>query len=493
MPHSISNRHSIIIRAIACPIALTVGGAPLSASAQVQTTAPVRACESFAGQTYYNVAVTSATAVPAADGLPAYCKVSGTERGTEHDIEVRMPDNWQRRYVQRGGGGFDGILQPVRKGDAALLSGAVQGANNGGHRDPTGEVLFDNPRVTERYAHGAILTATRFGKAITEAYYGAAPDYSYYEGCSNGGRGALNAAAKYGSEFDGVVAAAPTFNLVGQVSMWTAMSELQMPNRDQFNAINAAAVAKCDLLDGARDGIVANLNACEFDPARDIPAEVGLTPAQLTAMKVIMEGVQTTDGTRLYSGFGAGNLNFGAPIVPMFGVGHMRNVVLNDHNWSAADFKPDDYLNEIAQVLEGNYQFSAAIPDLVQFMNKHGKIIIWHGADDAMLSHNDTIRTWQQLGAAGGAGLLRDNARLYIAPGVNHCAGGPGADHIEALNAMMDWVENGKAPSTLVASKVDQATDATKFTRPLCEFPGYPQYNGSGDSNSADSFTCVTP
>ena len=147
-----------------------------------------------------------------------------------------------------------------------LSSGAVQTANNGGHRDPSGAIFLNNPLVVQRYAHTAILTATQFGKAVTNAYYGQEPKYSYYEGCSNGGRGALNAAAKYGDEFDGVIAGAPTRNLTGQIEQWTRASALTLPSVAKLTAINAAAVAKCDALDGATDGIVSNWQACKFDP-----------------------------------------------------------------------------------------------------------------------------------------------------------------------------------------------------------------------------------
>jgi hypothetical protein len=465
----------------------------LSASPATATRKPAVSCESLSGKSFYNVAITGATRVAAAYPVPGYCRVTGTENGTQHDIEIRLPDEWHERYVQRGGGGFDGSIPPVGARNIALSAGAVQGANNGGHRDPTGAVLLNNPRAVERYAHGAILTATRFGKAVTQAYYGRPTRYAYYEGCSNGGRGAFNAAAKYGTEFNGIVAAAPTLNLTGQIAEWTHAAALHMPSREQFAQIHAAALAKCDAADGLKDGILSNWQGCAFDPLHDIPADVGLTAEQMMAVQTLLQDLKAPDGRVLYSAYGLGDLGLGAPAFGLFGVGQMRNIVFNDPNWSPATFDPTTSLPQISAVIDTQYQFTASIGGLIQFMHGGGKIIVWHGADDGLLSHRDTIRTWQQVADAAGSETMRTNSRLYIAPGVNHCAGGDGADTIDMLTPMMKWVEQGEAPATLTASKLDAKTGATRFTRPLCLYPGYPRYTGSGDVNDARSFECAVP
>jgi hypothetical protein len=475
----------LTITALRC--ALILGVAPM---AQSMERAPTVSCDALVGNTYYNIAVTAAVRVAASGSVPAYCKVSGHEPGTDHDLEVRLPDYWLGRYVQRGGGGFDGSIPPPALSTGALQAGAVQGANNGGHRDPTGAVLRDNPRAVDRYSHGAILAATRFGKAVTRAYYGRYPEYSYYEGCSNGGRGALNAAAKYGNEFDGVVAVAPTINLTGQIAQWTGAAALTMPSAGQFAQVHAAAVAQCDALDGAKDGIIANWQACQFDAARHIPRGVGLTSAQVHAIRAIMNDVKRADGSTLYSGFGFGDLGPGAPAYGMFGTGQMRSIVLNDASWMPEQFNLEQHQPMISAVIDARHQFSASPAGLTQFMHGGGKIIVWHGSDDALLSHKDTIRTWLEVNRVAGAALARANSRLYIAPGVQHCSGGPGADNIDALAALMSWVEQGKAPGTLLARKLDR-TGAVQLSRPLCEYPAWPRYNGKGDVNDAGNFSCT--
>lgn len=454
--------------------------------------APSAACESIQGRTYVNVNVVAAVAVAASGAIPAYCKVSGTEAGTQHDIELRLPTEWSRRLVQEGGGGFDGRLAAINPaGNVPLSLGAVQAVNNGGHRDPSGAVLLNNPLVVQRYAHTAIITANRFAKQVATAYYGQAPAFTYYQGCSNGGRGALNAAAKYGVDFDGVIAAAPSRNLVGQIAQWTRAAALALPSPGKLTAVAAAAIAKCDALDGASDGIVSNWGACTFNPAADVPATVGLTAGEATSVAALMTDIALANGTKIYSGFGIGDMAAWRDRYASLGIGYIRNIVLNDATWSAAAFDVDSHFPVITNVIEGTYQFSATASGLAQFLNSGKKVMVWHGSDDALLSHRDTIRTWKEVTDLAGATSAQANSRLYIVPGVNHCGGGPGADTFDLLTPMVEWVESGKAPGTIVSVKVDRTTGKTQFARPLCVHPAFPKYKGTGDVNSADSFSCA--
>lgn len=445
----------------------------------------VLACGDLAGKTLGGVQITAAVSVPATATLPTFCKVNGTEIGTEHDIEVRLPEMWTQRFVQQGGGGFDGSIPAVGATNVALAAGAVLTANNGGHRDSSGNILLNNEPVTQRYAHTAILTATKFGKAVAERYYDREPSYAYYQGCSNGGRGALNAAAKYGGEFDAVIAGAPTMNLSGQIEQWTRVSKLTMPTNPQLAAISAAAVDKCDALDGIRDGTVSNWAACQFDPTVDVPESVGLSGSEAQAVKSLMTDLKLANGTTIYSGFGTGQLSgfFG-----FLGVGHMRNVVLNDATWDPASFDVDTYYPIITAAIDRKYGFSASASGLADFMKNGKKIVVWHGADDGLLSHKDTLRTWETVKVATGAAAA--NSKMYIAGGVNHCSGGSGADRFDLLTPTMAWVEKGVEPGVITASKV--TNDVTQFTRPLCEYPAFPKYKGSGDVNSAASYSCST-
>lgn len=483
---SIRPATSSALMALAAVAVVGCGGGD-DAPGETATLAPQAACSSLVGKTFQNVNIIAAVDVAASGAIPAYCKVSGTEAGTEHDIEVRLPTAWHRRFVQQGGGGFDGSIPNVsnRGTNVALSSGAMQAANNGGHRSPSGGAFAGNPLVVQRYAHTAIITTTLFSKAVAATYYGEAPRYSYYEGCSNGGRGALNAAAKYGSEFDGIIAGAPTRNLPGQIETWTRQSILTMPSDAKLAAVSGAAIEKCDALDGAADGIVSNWKACSFDPTTDVPASVGLTPAEAASVKSLMQDLKLAGGETIYSGYGLGTISSGTAL----GVGHMRNIVLNDPGWDPGTFNVETYYPTITNVINGQYQFSASEAGLAQFLRANKKVMIWHGSTDGMLSHNDTIRTWKQVTDATGDAIAQANSRLYVPAGVNHCGGGAGADRFDLLTPLIAWVEQGKTPETPVARRVD-AAGATVFSRPMCVHPQFAKYKGTGDVASADNWIC---
>ncbi len=510
------------VTAFSLATVMVAGGAALATAAESGVRAagaaltPAADCAALGALTLADVQVTAATEVAATASVPGYCRILGTEVGTEHDLEVRLPDEWLNRYVQNGGGGFDGRIPSIP--DSQLSLGAVAAANNGGHRDPSGAALLGNPEAQARYAHTAIETTARFSKELAARYYGAVPvkaraygnafghangtvnqgrgatpfnartaepSYSYYVGCSNGGRGALNAAAKYSDEFDGVIAGAPTQNLDGQIAAWTRMAKLALPSAEEVAAIEAVIVAKYDALDGLKDGIVSNMEAVDFNPSTDIPAEIGLTAAETEAVAAVMSDV-VAFGETIYSRYsvpGAGD-RYG------LGVGHMRNLVLNDPTWDPSTFDIQTYLPTIQEAI-GTLGSNASAQGLADFMDEGKKVMVWHGTADPLLSENDTVREWYEVREAAGDSVADDNSRLYLAPGVAHCRGGEGADNFDLLPAMIDWVEGDLAPGTVIASKLDPATGAALFTRPLCEYPTYPRYSGVGDTNDAASFDCV--
>ena len=463
------------------------------------TEQPVLACAGLLNTPFTKAAVTAAKAVPATDQLPAYCEVLATEIGSTHDMRVLLPETWSRRFYQQGGGGMDGVIPELisqkvtatQGGRAALKAGAVVLGNNGGHRDPTGAALLDNPNATERYAHTAIGIARDFGEALALAYYGKSTRFAYYQGCSNGGRGALNAAAKYSTKFDAVVAGSPTRSDPGVTAQWLRLSQSPLPPYDKLKAVAAAAVAKCDMLDAAADGIISNWRACEFDPASDVPIALGLTPAQAVAIKSLMSDLQLSNGVTVYSGYGFGfgdkSMKFSGKLYEFLGLGYMRYIVLNEPHWEAANFTVEAYFERIRSILQDRYQFDAETAGLKQFLDSGKKILVWHGSEDTIDSHRDTIRKWDELESAAGV-PARQNARLFVLPGVQHCGGGVGADTFDPFTAMVNWVEKGVAPDDLLASKLDSLP---VLSRPVCRHPAYPRYRGAGDVNLAENYRCT--
>jgi len=443
-------------------------------------------CSDLALDPYGGATITSATLIPADGTTPAYCKVIATA-GKQTDIEVRLPDYWQKRFLHIGGGGFDGTVPNLNAYATQLQQGYALAASNGGHRvsEYPGATFGVDYTLTQDYAHVAIGTTVRVAKALIAAYYGERPQYSYWSGCSNGGRGAFNAAAKYTLEYDGVVSAAPTRNLAGLISGWMRNLPASILTPAKISAINAAMVAACDNLDGLIDGIISNPDACKFDPAT-IP---GLTPAELDVVKTVLSDTKLSDGTLIYSKYGFGPLIW-AWAYGVLGIGHVQWIVYRDPAYNPATWNLDNDFPDVVGVVEGAYDFSADTDALVRFLNLGKKLIVWHGTDDTLLSHYDTIRTLEEVASAAG-GYGRTNMQLYTAPGVGHCSGGVGADKFDMISAITDWVEKGKAPGTLLASKVDSAGNVL-FTRPLCEYPKFPYYIG-GDPNSAASFSCKRP
>jgi feruloyl esterase len=462
-------------------------------------------CAALVESALVDTVITGATAVPPQGAVPGYCRVLATV-APETDIEVRLPDTWQQRLLHVGGSGFDGSIPNLDVNNAQLQHGYALVASNGGHRDPTGGPtrFLNQPTLIEDFAHAAIGKTVLFAKAIIRAYYGDPPRYSYFAGCSNGGRGALNAAAQYTDEYDGVVAGAPSRNTPGVISGWVRAGLLSPPSAAKMASLYRAELAQCDAIDGLADGIMSHSRACRFDPATigcaaGVDNDSCLTDAEIRAVNTIRSDLKLANGKLVYSRLGIGNpargvfMPLGPPGSPTgasFGAAHLQYIVYSDPTYDPATYDVDRDLRSVVTVLEGLYDYSANTASLARYLRSGRKMIVWHGTEDTALSHFDTVRTYEQM--ADAAGRHAKNARLYTPPGVNHCGGGPGADRFDMIGAITDWVENGRAPRNLTASKVD-GTGHVRFTRPLCEYPKYPRYIGYGDPNDAASFQCVRP
>jgi pimeloyl-ACP methyl ester carboxylesterase len=465
---------------------------------------PVLSCAGLAGLSIPDAIITGAADVAATGPTPAYCRVLATT-APQTDVELRLPQRWQQRLLHLGGSGLDGVIPNLNLNGPDLARGYALAASNGGHRDPTGADLLD-PVLAQDYAYAAIGKTVRFAKAVIQFYYGEDPSYSYFAGCSNGGRGAFNAAAKYPDEYDGVIATSPGRNVPGLVSGWVRAALLPRPSPAKMATMYAAELAQCDVLDGLTDGIISNPAACHFDvEALRCPGDVDgsscLTDIEIQAVNTIRSDVELIGGPTVYSRLGLGNPSTGfgvfqplgppgAPSVASFGAAYLKLFVYRDPAYDPATYDVDLDYRTVVDVLEGEYDFSADTKQLARYLRAGKKIIVSHGTEDMALSHIDSIRSYARM--IVGAGHDRENARLYTPPGVQHCGNGPGADRVDFVQALSDWVENDRAPGTLVASKVDRQGNVT-FTRPLCRYPEYPRYDGIGDPRNAASFTCVLP
>ena len=464
-------------------------------------------CEDLLKQPWGGATVTAATMVPAAAGIPAFCKVmatagKNTDTQKELDIEVWLPEGWRGRLLHIGGSGFDGVL-PLDQGPSSffyrysvekpLQQGFALACSNGGHRggDYPGATFGLDFTMAQDYAHVAIATTVRVAKALVAAHYGEPPTYSYFWGCSNGGRGAFNAAAKYPGEYDGVVAVSPTRNMAGQAAAWMEFGPASILTPGKIATVKSAAVAACDGLDGLRDGVISNPDACRFDPASLLcggaVSDACLTSAEVAIVRKIQSDLKLADGRQIYSRMGFGELN-ASQGYSGFGSGYVKDIVFRDPDYAGWGLDKD--YPSVEQVLVGAYGFNGETKALAEFLQSGKKMIVVHGTDDTLISHWETARGFHQFVSAAGPYYGRKNARLYMAAGMGHCSGGSGADSFDAISPLAEWVERGRMPSGLQAAK-RKADGSVVFTRPLCEFPAYPRYRGWGDVDAARSFACV--
>jgi Tannase and feruloyl esterase len=463
-----------------------------------------------------NTTITSATMVPASGPTPAYCNVLATV-APQTDIQVQLPTNWKRRYLHLGGAGFDGIIAtqaPASYNVNLLAEGYAVGASNGGHRAAQypGATFAGIQELVLAYAYAAIGDTDIVARALIEAYYGAPASYRYFDGCSNGGKNASIAASKFRNDYDGVIGGDGVWghaddnvgggDMAGLTAVWARVVNVSSTvNLATFpaklTALYNAEVSKCDALDGLTDGIISNPSKCHVDAAMlSCPAGADslscLTPTEVSAVTTLQSDLVLDDRV-IGAPFGIGNLVGGLSAVlgggQILGQGFLAMAYNNPAYPISNFYLPRDFAflsNQFGKVDD----MSGPLAGVAKFADKGGKLIVWTGGEDPLVPAADSVRFVGHLGTAlDDAG--RDNVRLYSLPGVTHCGGGPGADAIDLLTPIANWVEKGVEPNNLVASKLN-ATGAVTFTRPLCAYPQYPKYAG-GDVNKASSFTCTKP
>jgi feruloyl esterase len=477
------------------------------------TAAPAIAatCESLSTLKLPDTTITSATSVPAgpapggrgaaAATLPAYCRVQATIRPTsdsEIKVEVWMPaTGWNGKFQGVGNGAWQGSI-----GTAALATGLQRGyataSTDTGHEGGSASFAMGHPEKLIDFGYRAVHEMTVKGKAITAAFYDTAPRFSYFVGCSAGGKQAIKEAQMFPADYDGVVAGSPGVNWSGRalLSIWVgqAVAESPLP-REKWAVLNTAALAACDANDAVKDGVIENPLQCKFDPAV-LQCKAGdaadcLTAAQVSTAKKIY-GPVTHSRTKqsIVAGFSPGSeLNWNTmagaqPFGP--GVDLFKYIVFNDPNW---DFKTLNWDAHVDQTLKASASMDAMDPNLKPFFDRGGKIISYHGWADPQISPGSTVGYYDSvLGTMGGASKVHENFRLFMVPGMNHCSGGLGTDQADWLTALENWVEKKQTPASIPASRV--VNGQTVRTRPLCPYPQVATFKGSGSTDDAANFSC---
>jgi feruloyl esterase len=467
---------------------------------------------------------------------PARCDVQAITRPTKDSeirLEVWLPvSGWNGKYLQLGNGGWAGSIDQTALADP-LRRGYAVAATDDGHRSdgpvPNAPWAIGHPEKLIDFGSRAVHETGVQAKAILRAYFGRDADRSYFSGCSDGGREALMEAQRYPEDFDGIIAGAPANNwshlFTGFIWNEQALAETSIPAA-KLPAIQNAVVAACDALDGVKDGLIEDPRACHFDPssllckAGDAPS--CLTEGQVATLRKIYSGPKNPrTGKQIFPGYPMGTEAIAGGWSPWimppglqasFGNSYYGQAVFEQATWNFHTLNFDTDV-EFGDAKAGTV-LNSTNPDLRSFRDHGGKLIQYHGWGDAAISPLNSIDYYGSVGAF----LSRfpdarhastdptDFYRLFLVPGMAHCAGGIGAnsfgnngdstpmdaDH-NLLSALEVWVERGAAPAKIIGSGRAVNDSSKTLTRPLCPYPQTARYRGTGDPNDAVNFTCAVP
>ncbi len=437
------------------------------------------------------------------------CRVRGT-LWPEIKFEVRLPlSTWNGKFYQAGGGGFNGSIPNLTT--PLSLNYAAAGTDSGHTTAEPGSIFaYDgpthvNPNAEQKkidFAYRSYYETAVVAKKVINAYYGSDPSYSYWVGCSEGGREALLMAQRFPELFNGIVSGSSIADMNAQ---WFVVYYLQAQSGP--GAITAAKVAlirdaiyaKCDGIDGLGDGIINDPRECPFDPAVDLlscPGDIDgpgcFTPAQIAAIKRFYTEAKNSAGQPLFPGFAWG-ATLQRPPGTGNGLSFIRYMAFNPPagpSWDTPMFNIDTDPPRMAAVMD---LLNATDPNLAPFKQRGGKLIHYHGWADQLVTPYISLDYYESVLGLMGLKGTKDFYNLYMVPGMGHCSGGVTGNYstVDWFTPLVDWVENGTPPGTLTGSGRDASLNPR--TRPVCAYPEFVRYNGTGDINAASSFTCVVP
>jgi Tannase and feruloyl esterase len=502
--------------------------------------AATASCEDLAKFPLIDGKIASAVAVPENSAIElslihpslvapvGFCRVSVTLTPSSDSAimaEVWLPDRakWNGKFLGIGNGGFGGSVSgPARDMRMSLAHGYATAGDDLGH-EITSPVVVDgrwaigHPEKVKDFAFRADHVTAEFAKALIAAYYGRAPQFSYFKGCSNGGHEALMEAERYPADYDGIIAGAPANSWTHLMTgfLWNESAlfgkpESQIP-QSKLALIQNAVLAKCDTLDGVKDGIINDPAMCHFDPAvllcKSGDAPDCLTQPQLTALRKIYSGPVNPDtGVTIYPGFPAGSEgllnNWDLWITgPNAAQSQFANQFFGSFVWADAnwDFHSFDFAKDVARTdAELGSILNSNNPDLSTFAAHGGKLILVHGWADAAVTPWGTIQYYRNIQQKMGPAAAQRFVRLFMAPGMMHCGGGPGPNIFDAVAAIEQWREKNQAPETIIAARYADSTAVLTgmptgkplSTRPLCAYPNVARWIGKGSPDEAQNYVC---
>ena len=441
-----------------------------------------------------------------------FCRIAATvPPSITFEVWMPLPEKWNGKFNGVGNGALaGGVNYPAMV--APLTQGYAVGSTDGGHTSPAivdGSWMMGRPELWDDFGYRAMHVMTKNAKLLITAYYGQAPKYSYYTGCSGGGQQGLAEAQRYPADYNGIAVGAPANN---PTRMWPGETwPSYVTHRTAANAIpveklavlHQAAVDACDALDGVKDGLINNPRQCKFDPAvvqcKAGDAKDCLTAGQVDSAKLVYAGLKDpTTGEQFWPGYEAGSEldwpgHIGEPfVIPQ---GYFKAMVFNNPKW---DWKTFNFAGvkdfQILYDADARYApiLDATDPDLTAFKALGGKLILWHGWADQNIAPQNSINYYNSVVTDQGTeAATQEFMRLFLAPGMGHCSGGLGPNTFDTLAPLAQWVEKGTAPAQIIASHLTNGV--ADRTRPLCVYPQVATYKGSGSSDEAANFECAAP
>ncbi len=510
-----------LLVAVAGLAGTAVTGVPLTSQGR---TGPEASCSviRLQAQAPQGTTITAAAVMPPSGEVKQYCRVDGhvATNGNTVNFGLGLPADWNGKFYFQGVGGFGGAIGPLNLG---LARGYASASTDTGHQAAASDGRFAlDPMQELDYAYRGTHATTLAAKHITAAFYGRQPRHSYFNGCSNGGRQGLLEVQRYPDDFDGVIAGAPGFGTTLQVAralLYQVM--LAKPGNalpvEKVELISEATLEECDARDGLRDGLISDPRLCRFTPealkcsGSDRPD--CLTASQIATAKIIYDGVMSpavgvvTPGQPIgheggESGWrrsitgsvaptpqpdGTTSFTKDPPNGFTFGEQNFRYMALPDDDpsftWRTFNLERDLHRLAAAETI-----LAPNKTDLSPFRRRGGKLILWHGWADPMVTAYWTVRYYENVAKAMGPRETEDVVRLFMVPGMHHCSGGPGPNAFDMLSEIERWVERGIPPERVIAS---HSTDGrVDRTRPLCAYPKVARYVGQGSIDDASSFTC---
>jgi pimeloyl-ACP methyl ester carboxylesterase len=527
---------------IAFAYILTATAAMLLSTANVlaqSAIAPAVKCETLQGQGFpgTTIEIEKAEAVPeAAAGtvqirppdlatvgvaIPSNCRAQGViDRRVGGDgksyaigFAIALPDRWNGRFLFQGGGGLNGSIRPPLGPQAigdvpALARGFAVVSTDSGHQGAVFDGSFMNDQEAAlNFAQASVGKVTASAKTIITRYYGQPPTRSYFVGCSTGGREAMVASQRYPSEFDGIVAGAPAMR-TGHSNIGLACANYNFAqiapkgesgkpdpakafSPSDRKLVAEAIVSACDANDGLKDGMIFNIRQCQFDPASlacsGTKTDACLAPGQVNTLAKAFAGPRNSRGTAVYSAFpwDSGVAATDVPIPGILTTGARSPVGPSVYETINVDQIEDRVDGDGMQRLQSTANWTS----LNSFFARGGRLLFYHGVSDPWFSALDTVDYYERMAASsGGMERVRANfSRVYLVPGMGHCGTGAATlDRFDLLQAVVDWVEHGKAPDAVIA----KGPVFPGRSRPLCPYPQYAAYKGQGNPEDASSFEC---